>query len=180
MIDSPIQVDLNKVSDRGLNNLKEVYAVMSLLLEEDNTNQTINDKDAQELLSLLQNIKVRDGVFKYFTILPKELRLDVLKNYTLHLDYAAKTYGNVGHIADATVYLGALMMIQAGFKLEINEPVDDEIEIYSGLLNDAEKLGSTVSLLPLLQLTIQHNIPATVFKDSIDAVPMEECVGGAN
>lgn len=174
-VDSPIQVDIEQMSEETLNNLKEVYATMSILLQDNDANN-INDSDAMDLLSSLQNIKVRDGIFKYFTILPKDMRIDVLKGYTLHLDYAAKTYGGSDRIADATAYLGALMVIQAAFKLEAGEDADQEIEIFTGLFKDADRLGCEASLLRLLQVALMHGVPPTVFKDSIDAVPLEECV----
>lgn len=174
-VDSPIQVDIQEMSEEGLNNLKEVYATMSILLQDNNSND-INDQNAMSLLSSLQNIKVRDGVFKYFSILPKDLRLDVLKGYTLHLDYAAKTYGGSEEIADATAYLGALMVIQAAFKQEAGEDSFAEEEIYTGLFKDADRLGCEASMLRLLQVAMMHGVPPTVFKDSIDAVPLEECV----
>lgn len=176
MLDSPIQIDLESIDDVSLNNLKEVYAVMSLLLEEINSLEEVNDQDAVELLSSLQSIKVRDGVLKYFTVLPKDLRLDALKSYTFHLDYAARNHVDVSLVADATAWLGAMMVLQAGFKAEADESYDAEKEIYLGLFKDAERLGSTASLLRLLQVAIQHDVPPTVFKNSIDAISLEECV----
>lgn len=174
-VDSPVQVDIQEMSEESLNNLKEVYATMSILLQDNDANN-INDSDAMNLLSSLQNVKVRDGVFKYFSSLPKDLRLDALKSYTLHLDYAAKTYGKTNEIADATGYLAALMIVQAAFKAEADESYEAEEEIYKGLLADAKKLGSNASLINLLNVSLLHDVPPTVFKDSIDNVPMEECV----
>lgn len=178
MIDSPVQIDMVNVTEETLNNLKEVNAVMSLLLEEgNNTLEDINDKDAVDLLSSLQNIKVRDGVLKYFTALPKDLRIDVLKTYTLHLDYAARNCVPVNLVADATGYLAALMVLQAAFKIEANESFESEEEIYKGFLSDAIRLGSEQGIVALLNTAVvKFGIPPTVFKDSIDAVTMEECV----
>lgn len=177
MLDSPVQVNTDKMSEKSLNNLKEVYALMSVLLEEGNTLDTINDKDAVDLLSSLGNLKIRDGLLKYFTLLPKDMRLDVLKNFTLHLDYAARNNVPVNLVADSTGYLGALMVLQAAFKLESGNDDSAEIEIARGLFKDAAKLGSTASLLRLLTVAIvDRDIPSTIFKESIDVVTLEACV----
>lgn len=177
MLDSPVQVDIDKMSKESLNNLKEVYSLMSLLLEENNTIKDINDKDAVDLLSSLDNLKIRDGVLKYFTLLPKDMRLDVLKNFTLHLDYAARNNVPVNLVADSTGYLGALMVLEAAFKLESGNDDSAEMEIARGLFKDAAKLGSNASLLRLLNVAmVDRDIPSTVFKDSIDVVTLEECV----
>ena len=176
VLDSPVQVDIDKMSKESLNNLKEVYSLMSLLLEENNTIKDINDKDAVDLLSSLDNLKIRDGVLKYFTLLPKDMRLDVLKNFTLHLDYAARNNVPVNLVADSTGYLGALMVLEAAFKLESGNDDSAEMEIARGLFKDAAKLGSNASLLRLLNVAVDRDIPSTVFKDSIDVVTLEECV----
>lgn len=176
VLDSPVQVDIDKMSKESLNNLKEVYSLMSLLLEENNTIKDINDKDAVDLLSSLDNLKIRDGVLKYFTLLPKDMRLDVLKNFTLHLDYAARNNVPVNLVADSTGYLGALMVLEAAFKLESGNDNSAEMEIARGLFKDAAKLGSNASLLRLLNVAVDRDIPSTVFKDSIDVVTLEACV----
>lgn len=177
VLDSPVQVDIDKMSKESLNNLKEVYSLMSLLLEENSTIKDINDKDAVDLLSSLSDLKIRDGVLKYFTLLPKDMRLDVLKNFTLHLDYAARNNVPVNLVADSTGYLGALMVLEAAFKLESGDDDSAEMEIARGLFKDAAKLGSNASLLRLLNVAVvDRDIPATVFKDSIDAVTLEACV----
>ena len=176
VLDSPVQVDIDKMSKESLNNLKEVYSLMSLLLEENNTIKDINDKDAVDLLSSLDNLKIRDGVLKYFTLLPKDMRLDVLKNFTLHLDYAARNNVPVNLVADSTGYLGALMVLEAAFKLESGNDDSAEMEIARGLFKDAAKLGSNASLLRLLNVAVDRDIPSTVFKDSIDVVTLEACV----
>lgn len=180
LIDSPIQVDIQSLDDYAMDNLKKVYQVMGALLEEGNTLDTLSKSVVQDVLTKFNEIKVRDGVIKYFTYLPKDMRLDALKNLTLYVDYTARNTPDVELIADSTAYLGALMAVHTAFKVELDEDVDTELEIISGLFNDVEKLtDQPPSLMRLIQVTMAHNVPLTVFKDSIDALTLEECIQGA-
>lgn len=176
-VDSPVQVDLDSLSEASLINLKKVYAVMSAFLEENITVDSLDTTDVSYVLSSFNEVKIRDGVLKYFTSLPKELRLDVLKNVTMYVDHAARNNVDNQIICESTGYLAALMVLHAAFKVEIGEFIDEEMEIITGLIKDSNRIGEPTSLIQMLDMAvIRHNIPTTVFKDSVEAVSLEECV----
>lgn len=175
-VDSPIQVDLTKLNEDQTITLKNIYAVMGAFLEE----EPVNDiDDAEHILSFFIDTQIRDGILKYFTILPKDMRLDVLRNVTLYIDFVANNSVDMELITKSTAYLAALMALHAAFKQELDEDITAELDIITGLFNDVERLSEAPSLMRLLQVAINRGVPLTVFKDSIDAITLEECVKGA-
>lgn len=175
-VDSPIQVDLTKLNEDQTITLKNIYAVMGAFLEE----EPVNDiDDAEHILSFFIETQIRDGILKYFTILPKDLRLDALRNATLYIDFVANNSVDIELITKSTANLAAMMALHAAFKQELDEDITEELEIISGLFNDVERLSEPPSLMRLLQVAIKHGVPLTVFKESIDGLTLEECVMGA-
>lgn len=176
-VDSPIQVDIDQLDADQMQTLKSIYEVMSAFLEDTKTIDNIDD--AEEVLGMFTQTQIRDGVLKYFTILPKDMRLDVLRNATLYIDFVANNSVDMELVVKSTAYLAALMALHAAFKLELDEDITEELEIISGLFDDVERLGEAPSLMRLLQVAINHGVPLTVFKDSVDCLTLEECVKGA-
>lgn len=176
-VDSPIQVDIDQLNADQMQTLKNIYEVMSAFLE---TAPIINNiDDAEEVLGLFTQTQIRDGVLKYFTILPKDMRLDALRNATLYIDFVANNSVDMELVVKSTAYLAALMALHAAFKQELDENITEELDIITGLFSDVERLGEAPSLMRLLQVAIKHGVPLTVFKESIDGLTLEECVMGA-
>jgi hypothetical protein len=75
-------------------------------------------------------------------------------------------------IGYTSMILAAFMLCHAGIKEDADEErnVDYELELVDKLLNQAIEMGCDASLLMLLKMARDHNIPPRIFYSSLEAV----------
>ena len=169
------EIDLGALTPEHLKNVQEVYKIMAFLLDED-ANYDALTVEQHELIKTASNvIKIRDGVLKYFSDAPFNVRVDIMKSWTtisqLLIDKAGDD-ADTEEIGNTSMMLAAFMLCHAGMLSDFDEDrdVDYELKLVDDLLHEAETLGCQASLLGLLQLARNHNIPPAIFYNSLEAV----------
>jgi hypothetical protein len=81
---------------------------------------------------------------------------------------------NAEAIGYTSMVLAAMLLCHAGMKTDANEDrdediIEEELELVDNLLQEAETLGCTASLLGLLKMARDHSIPPRIFYTSIEA-----------
>jgi hypothetical protein len=167
------EIDLGALTQEHLDIVQDVYKIMAFLLD-DNANHDQLDTEELELVHLAtSNIKVRDGVLKYFSDAPFNIRVDIMKSFTI-ISQAMVDNEEIEKeaIGFTSMLLAAFMLCHAGMLSDFDEDrdVEHELKLVDDLLKEAESLGCTASLLQLLQLTRRHDVPPRVFYASLEAV----------
>jgi hypothetical protein len=172
------EIDLGTLSPEHLKNVQEVYKIMAFLLDEDANYEALTVEQQELINTACTSIKIRDGVLKYFADAPFDVRVDIMKAFTIisqvivdrvdedDEDFDTEPIGNI------TMMIAALMLCHAGMLSDFDEDrdVDYELALVDKLLTEAEALGCQASLLSLLQIARRHDIPPIVFYQSLVAV----------
>ena len=176
MTTSTQEIDLSTITPEHLQIVQSVYKLMAFLLDEDANYDTLTTEELELIHLATSNIKIRDGVFKYFSDAPFNIRVDIMKSFTTisqaMVDDELMEAEAIGY---SSMVLAAMMLCHAGMKTEANEDRDDdvieyELKLVDDLLHEAVTLGCTASLLGLLRMARDHNIPPEIFYSSIEAV----------
>jgi len=170
------EIDLSALTPKHLAVVQDVYKIMAFLLDEDANYEALTIEQLELIHLATSNIKIRDGVMKYFSDAPFNTRVDIMKSFTIisqimvdRCDDEDLNPEAVGHTA---MVLAAFMLCHAGIKEDFDEKrnLDYELELVDNLLAQAEELGCQASLLMLLQMARRHNVPPIVFYQSLEAV----------
>lgn len=170
------EIDLGTLTPEHLENVQSVYKLMAFLLDEDANYEALTIEQLELIHLATNNIKVRDGVLKYFSESPFNTRVDIMKSFTIitqiMVDRCDDDDLNPEAIGYTSMVLAAFMLCHAGIKEDFDENrnVDYELELTDKLLAQAEELGCQASLLMLLQMARRHNVPPVVFYQSLEAV----------
>ena len=170
------EIDLGAITPEHLAIVQDVYKMMAFLLDEDANYDQLSTEELELIHLATTNIKVRDGVLKYFSDAPFNIRVDIMKSFTTisqaMVDDELMEAEAIGY---SSMILAAFMLCHAGMKTEANEDRDHdvieyELKLVDDLLHEAETLGCTASLLSLLKMARDHNIPPEIFYSSLQAV----------
>lgn len=172
------EIDLGTLSPEHLKNVQEVYKIMAFLLDEDANYEALTTEQYELIKTACTSIKIRDGVLKYFGDAPFDVRVDIMKSFTIIsqviIDRVDADDDDVDTepIGNITMMIAALMLCHAGILSDFDEDrdLDYELALVDKLLNEAEELGCQASLLGLLQLARRHDIPPIIFYQSLVAV----------
>ena len=172
------EIDLGALTPEHLKNVQEVYKIMAFLLDEDANYEELTAEQQELINTACTNIKIRDGVLKYFGDAPFDVRVDIMKSFTIISQVMVDRADDDGCSCDAevigntTMMIAAMMLCHAGILSDFDEDRDVEYELalVDKLLNEAEALGCQASLLSLLQLARRHDVPPIVFYQSLVAV----------
>jgi hypothetical protein len=167
------EIDLGAITAEHLAVVQDVYKIMAFLLDEDANYDQLSTEELELIHLATTNIKVRDGILKYFSDAPFNIRVDVMKSFTT----ISQTMVDDGLIEAETIgyssmILAAFMLCHAGMAEEADEEdnIEYELKLVDDLLHEAETLGCTASLLGLLKMARDHNIPPRIFYSSLQAV----------
>ena len=172
------EIDLGALTPEHLKNVQEVYKIMAFLLDEDANYEALTTEQYELINAASSSIKIRDGVLKYFSDSPFDVRVDIMKSWTIIsqlLIDRADDDTDTEVIGNTSMMLAAFMLCHAGMKTEANEDRDEdvieyELKLVDDLLHEAETLGCQASLLSLLQLARRHNVPPAIFYQSLEAI----------
>jgi hypothetical protein len=165
------EIDLGAITPEHLAIVQDVYKVMAFLLDED-VNHDVLTKEQYELIHLAtSNIKVRDGVLKYFSDAPFNVRVDIMKSFTTISQGMLDNEINAEAIGYTSMVLAAFLLCHAGMLEDFDEDrdVEYELKLVDDLLHEAEILGCTASLLTLLKMARNHDVPPRIFYGSLQA-----------
>ena len=166
------EIDLGALSPEHLNIVQDVYKIMAFLLDEDAKYDQLSTEELELIHLATSNIKVRDGVLKYFSDAPFNVRVDIMKSFTT-ISQAMVDNESMGAetIGYTSMVLAVFLLCHAGMLEDFDEDrdVDYELELVDNLLQEAETLGCTASLLGLLKMARNHDIPPRIFYTSIEA-----------
>lgn len=168
------EIDLGALTQEHLDIVQDVYKVMAFLLDEDATYETLTTEELELIHLATSNIKVRDGILKYFSDAPFAIRIDVMKSITIIGQTMLDNDMDSEAIGYTSMVLAAMLLCHAGMKTDANEDrdydiIEEELELVDNLLKEAETLGCTASLLTLLKMARDHSIPPRIFYASIEA-----------
>jgi hypothetical protein len=167
------EIDLGALTPEHLAVVQSVYKLMAFLLHEDAKYDQLSTEELELIHLATTNIKVRDGVLKYFSDAPFNIRVDIMKSFTT---ISQAMVDNEEMQAEAIGYtsmiLAAFMLCHAGMLEDFDEDrdVEYELKLVDDLLHEAETLGCTASLLGLLKMARDHNVPPRIFYGSLQAV----------
>ncbi len=167
------EIDLGALSPKHLNIVQDVYKIMAFLLDEDAKYDQLSTEELELIHLATSNIKVRDGVLKYFSDAPFNIRVDIMKSFTVisqaMVDNEEMEAETIGY---TSMLLAAFMLCHAGMLEDFDEDrdVEYELKLVDDLLHEAEILGCTASLLTLLKMARDHDVPPRIFYSSLQAV----------
>lgn len=167
------EIDLSAITPEHLQVVQSVYKLMAFLLDEDANYDALTTEELELIHLATSNIKIRDGVLKYFSTAPFNIRVDIMKSFTIisqaMVDDELMEAEAIGY---SSMVLAAFMLCHAGMLEDFDEDrdVDYELKLVDDLLHEAETLGCTASLLTLLKMARDHNIPPRIFYSSLEAV----------
>jgi hypothetical protein len=167
------EIDLGAITPEHLAIVQDVYKMMAFLLDEDANYDQLSTEELELIHLATTNIKVRDGVLKYFSDAPFNIRVDIMKSFTTisqaMVDDELMEAEAIGY---SSMILAAFMLCHAGMAEEADEEdnIEYELKLVDDLLHEAETLGCTASLLGLLKMARDHNIPPRIFYSSLQAV----------
>ena len=166
------EIDLGALTKEHLDIVQDVYKIMAFLLDADAKHDELTT-ETLELINLATNhIKVRDGVLKYFADAPFNIRVDIMKSFTtISQAMVDSEDDNAEAIGYTSMMLAAFLLCHAGMLADFDEDrdVDHELQLVDNLLREADTLGCTASLLGLLKMARNYDIPPAVFYASIEA-----------
>jgi len=76
------EIDLGAITPEHLAVVQSVYKLMAFLLHEDANYDQLSTEELELIHLATTNIKVRDGVLKYFSDAPFNIRVDIMKSFT--------------------------------------------------------------------------------------------------
>lgn len=172
------EIDLGALTPEHLKNVQEVYKIMAFLLDGDANYEALTTEQYELINTACTDIKIRDGVLKYFADAPFDVRVDIMKSFTIISQVMVDRADDDGCNCDAEVIgnssmlLAAFLLCHAGMHEDFDEDrdLDYELKLVDDLLHEAETLGCQASLLKLLQLARRHDVPPVVFYQSLVAV----------
>lgn len=170
------EIELGELNDTHLATVKSVYKVLAFLLDEDANYEALTIEELELIHLATSNIKIRDGVLKYFSDAPLEIRLDLMKSFTIitqvMVDRTDDDDLNPEAIGYSSMLLAGFMLCHAGIKQDADEDrnITTELKLVDKLLEQAEELGCQASLLTLLKLARRREVPPRIFYDSLAAV----------
>jgi len=171
------EIDLGALTPEHLAVVQSVYKLMAFLLHEDANYDQLSTEELQLIHVATTNIKIRDGVLKYFSDAPFNIRVDIMKSFTTisqaMVDDELMEAEAIGY---SSMILAAFMLCHAGILEDFDEDrdVEYELKLVDDLLHEAETLGCTASLLSLLQMARTHNVPPRIFYGSLQAVSFDK------
>ncbi len=171
------EIDLGALSPKHLNIVQDVYKIMAFLLDEDAKYDQLSTEELELIHLATSNIKVRDGVLKYFSDAPFNIRVDIMKSFTTisqaMVDNEEMEAETIGY---TSMLLAALLLCHAGMLEDFDEDrdVEYELKLVDDLLHEAAILGCTASLLELLKMARDHDVPPRIFYGSLQAVSFEK------
>jgi hypothetical protein len=175
MTTSTQEIDLSAITPEHLAVVQSVYKIMAFLLDEDADYSKLSTEELELIHLATSNIKIRDGVLKYFSDTPFNVRIDIMKSFTIVSQAMVDNEEiNAEAIGYTSMVLAAMLLCHAGMKTDANEDRDEdiikeELELVDNLLQEAETLGCTATLLTLLKMARDHSIPPRIFYTSIEA-----------
>lgn len=167
------EIDLGAITPEHLAIVQDVYKVMAFLLDEDANYDQLSTEELQLIHVATTNIKIRDGVLKYFSDAPFNIRIDIMKSFTTVSQTMVDNEDiNEEAIGYTSMILAAFMLCHAGMAEEADEEdnIEYELELVDKLLDQAVEMGCDASLLGLLRMARDHNIPPSIFYSSLQAV----------
>jgi len=173
MTTSTQEIDLSTLTPEHLATVQSVYKIVAFLLDEDANYEALTIEQLELIHLATSNIKIRDGVLKYFSDAPFNVRVDIMKSFTIVSQTMVDNEDiNEEAVGYTSMILAAFMLCHAGIKEDFDENrnVDYELELADKLLAQAEELGCQASLLMLLQMARRHNVPPIIFYQSLEAV----------
>jgi hypothetical protein len=166
------EIDLGAITAEHLAIVQDVYKLMAFLLDADAKYDQLTTEELELIHIATSNIKVRDGVLKYFSDAPFNVRVDIMKSFTT-ISQTMVDNESIGAetIGYTSMVLAALLLCHAGMLADFDEDrdVDYELKLVDDLLHEAEILGCTASLLTLLKMARNHNVPPRIFYASLEA-----------
>ena len=167
------EIDLGALTKEHLDIVQDVYKIMAFQLDANAKHDELTT-ETLELIDLATNhIKVRDGVLKYFADAPFNIRVDIMKSFTTisQAMVDSEEDDNAEAIGYTSMMLAAFLLCHAGMLADFDEDrdVDHELQLVDNLLREADTLGCTASLLGLLKMARNYDIPPAVFYASIEA-----------
>jgi hypothetical protein len=165
------EIDLGALTKEHLDIVQDVYKIMAFLLDSDANYDQLTTEELELIHLATTNIKVRDGVLKYFSDAPFDIRIDIMKSFTIIGQTMLDHTVNAEAIGYTSMVLAAMMLCHAGILSDFIEDrnVEEELKLVDNLLQEAETLGCTASLLTLLKMARDHNIPPRIFYSSLEA-----------
>lgn len=170
------EIELGELNEVHLATVKSVYALLAFLLDEDANYEALTIEDLELIHLASSNVKIRDGVLKYFSDAPLDIRVDLMKSLTIitqiMVDRTDDEDLNPQAVGYTTMLLAAFMLCHAGIKQDADEDrnLTTELKLVDKLLEQSEELGCQASLLMLLKLARRHEVPPRIFYDSLAAV----------
>jgi hypothetical protein len=167
------EIDLDALTPEHLKIVQDVYKFMAFLLDEDANHDQLSTEELELIHLATTNIKTRDGVLKYFSDAPHDIRVDIMKSFTVisqaMVDNESMEAETIGY---TSMVLAALLLCHAGIASDFDEErdFDYELKLVDDLLHEAEILGCTASLLMLLKMARNHNVPPRIFYSSLQAI----------
>ena len=166
------EIDLGALTKEHLDIVQDVYKIMAFLLDADAKHDQLTEETLELINLATTNIKVRDGVLKYFADAPFNIRVDIMKSFTtISQAMVDSEDDNAEAIGYTSMMLAAFLLCHAGMLADFDEDrdVDHELQLVDNLLREAETLGCTASLLGLLKMARNYDIPPAVFYQSLEA-----------
>ncbi len=167
------EIDLGAITEEHLATVQSVYKLMAFLLDENADYSKLSTEELELIHVATTNIKIRDGVLKYFSDAPFSIRVDIMKSFTTVSQTMVDNEDiNEEAIGYTSMILAAFMLCHAGMLEDFDEDrnVDYELELVDKLLDQAIEMGCDASLLTLLKMARDHNIPPRIFYSSLEAV----------
>lgn len=177
MTTSTQEIDLSAITPEHLAVVQSVYKLIAFLLDEDANYDQLSTEELELIHVATTNIKIRDGVLKYFSDAPFNIRVDIMKSFTTvsqaMVDDELMEAEAIGY---TSMLLAAFLLCHAGMLEDFDEDrdVEYELKLVDDLLHEAEILGCTASLLTLLKMARNHDIPPRIFYGSLQAVSFEK------
>lgn len=166
------EIDLGALTKEHLDIVQDVYKIMAFLLDADAKYDQLTTEELELIHLATSHIKVRDGILKYFSDAPFNIRVDIMKSFTTisqaMVDNESIEAETIGY---TSMMLAAFLLCHAGMLEDFDEDrdIDYELQLVDNLLQEAETLGCTASLLGLLKQARDHSVPPSIFYASLEA-----------
>lgn len=166
------EIDLGALTKEHLDIVQDVYKIIAFLLDADTKYDQLTTEELELIHLATSHIRVRDGILKYFSDAPFNIRVDIMKSFTAisqtMVDDESIEAETIGY---TSMVLAAFLLCHAGMLEDFDEDrdVNYELQLVDNLLQEAETLGCTASLLELLKQARDHSVPPSIFYASLEA-----------